>query len=104
MCNIVVDLWSQETRDGGFDNPSVILYLQGMLRANSCGNNPSHKDNLRAWNECWICFLPRHYMKVMADLQSVLLGSWATDVWWMYLQQCYDSSTDDTDMPICFAI
>ena len=30
-------------------------------------------------------------MKVNGDLQSVLLGSWATDVWWMYKQQCYGS-------------
>jgi hypothetical protein len=103
VCNIVVDLWSQETRDGGSDNPSVIPYLWGMLRANSC-NNPSCKDNLKAWNGCWICFLLRHCMKVIGDLQYVLLGLWATDVWWMYLQQCYGGSTDDADMPICFVI
>jgi hypothetical protein len=26
-------------------------------------------------------------MKVIGDLQSVLLGLWATDVWWMDMQQ-----------------
>jgi len=73
----------------GSDNPSVILYLWGMLRENSCGNNPTCKDNLKAWNECGVCFFLRHCMKVIGDLQSVLLGLWATDVWWMCMQLCY---------------
>lgn len=77
-------------KEWGSDNPSVILYLWGTLRENSCGNNPTCKDNLKAWNECEVCFFLRHCMKVIGDLQSVLLGLWATDVWLMCMQQCYD--------------